>query len=193
MTAGDPLAENDTLERGVWADPKSKVLYVEGVPSSARYLSGALQESGFDVAVRPPAGIPSTDTGLNPFDVVVLSDVARDAIGAPAMASLGQWVERAGGGLLVAGGAAVFGERGYRQTEIERLAPVTFERRDEPSLALVLVLDRSWSMMPSVHAHPNRRASCKERFRRLRCCSRTNPSSISWTRGLPEHLDHSRE
>jgi Ca-activated chloride channel homolog len=146
MTAGDPLAENDTLERGVWADPKSKVLYVEGVPSSARYLSGALQESGFDVAVRPPAGIPSTDTGLNPFDVVVLSDVARDAIGAPAMASLGHWVERAGGGLLVAGGAAVFGERGYRQTEIERLTPVTFERRDEPSLALVLVLDRSWSM-----------------------------------------------
>ena len=96
--------------------------------------------------MRPPAGIPSTDTELNPFDVVVLSDVARDAIGAPAMASLGQWVERAGGGLLVAGGAAVFGERGYRQTEIERLAPVTFERRDEPSLALVLVLDRSWSM-----------------------------------------------
>ena len=145
-TAGDPLAENNTLERGVWADPKSKVLYVEGVPSSARYLSSALQESGFDVAVRPPAGMPSTDSELNPFDVVVLSDVPRDAIGAPAMASLGQWVERAGGGLLVAGGAAVFGERGYRQTEIERLAPVTFERRDEPSLALVLVLDRSWSM-----------------------------------------------
>jgi Ca-activated chloride channel family protein len=145
-TAGDPLAENNTLERGVWADPKSKVLYVEGVPSSARYLSGALAESGFDVAVRPAAGIPSTDTDLNPFDVVVLSDVARDTIGAPAMRTLGQWVERSGGGLLVAGGAAVFGERGYRQTEIERLAPVTFERRDEPSLALVLVLDHSWSM-----------------------------------------------
>jgi uncharacterized membrane protein len=145
-TAGDPLAENNTLERGVWADPKSKVLYVEGALSSARYLSGALAESGFDVAVRAPAEMPSTDAQLNPFDVVVLSDVARDAIGAPAMRTLGQWVERAGGGLLVAGGSAVFGERGYRQTEIERLAPVTFERRDEPSLALVLVLDRSWSM-----------------------------------------------
>jgi Ca-activated chloride channel homolog len=145
-TAGDPLAENNTLERGVWADPKSKVLYVEGALSSARYLSGALAESGFDVTVRAPAEMPSTDAQLNPFDVVVLSDVARDAIGAPAMRTLGQWVERAGGGLLVAGGSAVFGERGYRQTEIERLAPVTFERRDEPSLALVLVLDRSWSM-----------------------------------------------
>src|SRR5207244_10829411 len=49
-------------------------------------------------------------------------------------------------------GDAVFGEGepgaegGYRHTPIERLTPVTFERKDEPSLALILVLDRSWSM-----------------------------------------------
>jgi hypothetical protein len=44
----------------------------------------------------------------------------------------------------------VFGEGpsggGYRNTPIERLSPVTFERRDEPEVALVIVLDRSWSM-----------------------------------------------
>ena len=53
-----------------------------------------------------------------------------------------------GGGLLVAGGDAVFGEGagGYRKTTLERLTPVTFERKDEPSVALILVLDRSWSM-----------------------------------------------
>ena len=58
------------------------------------------------------------------------------------MTALGRWVEQGGGGLLVAGGESVFGEKGYRKTEIERLTPVTFERRDEPELALVLVLDR---------------------------------------------------
>ena len=43
----------------------------------------------------------------------------------------------------------MFGENGYRKTPIERLTPVTFERKDEPEVALVIVLDRSWSMAGS--------------------------------------------
>ena len=37
-------------------------------------------------------------------------------------------------------------QRGYRHTDIERVLPVTFDRDDEPAVALVIVLDRSWSM-----------------------------------------------
>ena len=69
------------------------------------------------------------------------------------MAGIGSWVEERGGGLLFIGGGAVVGEgadnparSGYRHTEIERLLPVTFDREDEPEVALVIVLDRSWSM-----------------------------------------------
>jgi uncharacterized membrane protein/uncharacterized protein YegL len=145
---GDPLSANDTLRRGVWVDSRVRVLYVEGTRASARYLSGALTGSGFDVTVRPPSALPATPAGFDPYDVVVLSDVARAAIPNAAMAALPAWVER-GGGLLVAGGDAVFGEGGYRRTPLEGLTPVTFERRDEPSLALILVLDRSWSMAGS--------------------------------------------
>lgn len=144
--AGDVLADNNTMERGVWADPPTKVLYVEGTPASARYLARALTASGFTVTVRPPAGLPATARDFDPFDAVVLSDVPRTAIPPAAMTALAGWVEQGGGGLLVTGGEAVFGEGGYRETEIERLAPVTFERKDEPEVALVLVLDRSWSM-----------------------------------------------
>lgn len=144
---GDPLAANDTMRRRVWIDPRVRVLYVEGAPRSARYLSAALTASGFEVEVRPPAAIPVTVADADIFDVIVLSDVKRDAISTAAMSAVADWVER-GGGLLVAGGDAVFGEGpgGYRHTTLERLTPVTFERRDEPSVALVLVLDRSWSM-----------------------------------------------
>ena len=42
----DPLAANNTLERGMWADPQTKVLYVEGAPASAQYLSSALTAPG---------------------------------------------------------------------------------------------------------------------------------------------------
>jgi Ca-activated chloride channel family protein len=147
--AKDPLAQNNTLAKGIWADPRTRVLYVEGTPASAHYLANALTSSGFEVTTRGASGLPATEAQLDPFDLVVLSDVPRRAIGAPAMSALAGWVEREGGGLLVAGGEAVFGEGGYRKTAIERLAPVTFERRDEPEVALILVLDRSWSMAGS--------------------------------------------
>jgi uncharacterized membrane protein len=145
----DPLTANDTLDRAVWVDPPAKVLYVEGVPASARYLSGALNKSGFEVTLRPPSGLPSTAIGLDPWDVVVLSDVKQAAIPPASMSALTEWVEKGGGGLLVAGGEAVFGEGGYRKTPIEHLTPVTFERKDQPEVALILVLDRSWSMAGS--------------------------------------------
>jgi Ca-activated chloride channel family protein len=144
--AGDPLTTNNALARETWADPRAKVLYVERTPASARYLSGALTGAGFDVSVRPPSALPVTVAQLNPWDVVILSDVGRETIRDASMAALTDWVEKGGGGLLVAGGEAVYGERGYRETPIERLTPVTFERRDEPEVALVIVLDRSWSM-----------------------------------------------
>ena len=144
--AGDPLATNNALARETWADPRAKVLYVERTPASARYLSGALTGAGFDVSVQLPSALPATAAQLDPWDVVILSDVGRETIRDTAMNALTEWVEKSGGGLLVAGGEAVFGEQGYRETPIERLTPVTFERRDEPEVALVIVLDRSWSM-----------------------------------------------
>jgi Ca-activated chloride channel homolog len=144
---GDPLSANDTLRRNVWVGPRVRVLYIEGTPASARYLTSGLAASGFDVAVRPVSALPVTTAGYEPYDVTILSDVSRGAIAPAAITALTGWVER-GGGLLVAGGDAVFGEGagGYRNTALERLTPVTFERRDEPSVALILVLDRSWSM-----------------------------------------------
>ena len=146
---GDPLAVNNVLAREAWADPRPKVLYVEGAPSSARYLAGALDGAGFDVTTRPASAFPTTAADLAPYDVVVVSDIPRKAISDAAMTTLADWVEKGGGGLLVAGGESVFGESGYRKTPLERLTPVTFERKDEPEVALVIVLDRSWSMAGS--------------------------------------------
>ena len=148
----DPLAANNRLSREVLVKPPARVLYVEGTPASAQYLQRALTQAGFDVTVRPPGQSPATREALQPWDVVILSDVARELVSEQTMAALTAWVEHDGGGLLVAGGEAVFGEstegaaNGYRRTELERLLPVTFERKDQPDVALVIVLDKSWSM-----------------------------------------------
>lgn len=153
-TANDPLVVNNSLAREVVVGRRAQVLYVEGAPASARYLQTALERSGFDVAVRTPAALPRAPEGLEPWDVVILSDVGRSSIPDAAMTALGGWVEQGGGGLLIAGGDSVFGEGtgegGYRHTELERLSPVTFERKDEPEVAMIIVLDRSWSMAGQV-------------------------------------------
>lgn len=143
---GDRLAANNTLEHSVTAGPRTRVLYLEGSPGSARYLSSALEQNGFDVTTRGPEAFPTSADALDAWDAVVLSDVPRAAMGEAAMRALTTWVEARGGGLLVAGGESVFGEKGYRESPLEGLTPVTFERKDEPEVALVLVLDRSWSM-----------------------------------------------
>jgi len=145
-TAGDPLAANNTLDRAVIAERRARVLYVEGTPLSAHYLSGALTSAGFDVTVKAPAALPVSAAGFDSWDVVVISDVPRSAIRDAAMTAVADWVEHEGGGLLIAGGEAVYGEGGYQKTALERVSPVTYERRDEPDVALILVLDRSWSM-----------------------------------------------
>lgn len=151
-SAGDVLDANNRLSREVMVQARTRVLYVESAAASARYLQNALTQAGYDVTLRAPAAIPATAKDLEAWDVVILSDIARASLTDAAMASLSTWVEQAGGGLLVTGGESVFGEgreggpAGYRRSEIERLLPVTFERKDQPDVALVMVIDKSWSM-----------------------------------------------
>jgi uncharacterized membrane protein len=148
---GDVLAANNTASVEVMVAPPPRVLYVQAAGAS-NVLPQALRQAGLDVTVRIPATLPASADGLAAWDVVVLSDVARAALPAAAMPAIATWVESRGGGLLFAGGGAVFGEGahggapGFRHTDLERLLPVTFEREDTPEVALAIVLDRSWSM-----------------------------------------------
>src|SRR4029453_14973254 len=69
---GDPLTANNTLRRNVWVGRRVRVLYVEGTPSSARYLSNGLAASGFDVAVRPVSALPVPTAPSEPYEWTIL-------------------------------------------------------------------------------------------------------------------------
>ncbi len=148
LVADDPVVANNIGQVSTVAQDKLRVLYVEGVPERSGYLLSALTEGGFDVEVTAPFNLPVSAFGYERFDVVILSDVDARMIDRGAMMSLESWVSLFGGGLVVVGGEAVFGEDGYQDTAIERAMPVWFKAEREPKdLALVIALDKSYSMV----------------------------------------------
>jgi uncharacterized membrane protein len=145
----DRFPENNRYATTVDVPGRPAVLYVEGSAAHASYFSNALTAQQFDVDVRSASAFPGSLKELERYDFVVLSDVPADKVSLASQDLIERYVKTLGGGFLFAGGAAGYGLGGWRNTTIERLLPVrmdTERRRDNPSLALALVIDRSGSM-----------------------------------------------
>ncbi len=147
--AEDRFKENNRYAVTVAVPGKPSVLYVEGNPARATYLSSALAAQEFDVDVRAPRELPQSLRELERFDFVILSDAAADTVSMTQQEALEGYVRDLGGGFLFAGGEAGFGLGGWYHTTVERMLPVRMDsekRRDEPGVAMVLAIDRSGSM-----------------------------------------------
>ncbi|MBI1875848.1 MAG: VWA domain-containing protein [Acidobacteria bacterium] len=157
----DAVSANNELRLPVFVRQPTRILYVEGRPQSALYLQRALEEGGFAVDVRSPTAMPTSESGLEPYAAVILSDVARSALADRSIAALATYVADRGGGFVMTGGENVFGgpglsraggpteswRKGYASSDIERILPVTFSVKEDPEdVAVVIVLDKSWSM-----------------------------------------------
>ena len=148
QTASDPVPQNDVLQQSIWVGPQPRVLYVEGVPTSAHYLYDALTGEGMDVELGQARDLPTSPEGYAQYDLVLLSDVPRSTLNDAQMLSILTWVRDAGGGFLFAAGESSYGEEGYAETPIEETLPVWFRVNEKrKDLALVIVLDKSFSMV----------------------------------------------
>jgi Ca-activated chloride channel homolog len=151
--AADTEQKNNVAVMTAPVRGRPNVLYVEGgvmrEPGSAGYLQKALEHENIDVSVRGPTGIPSNPKELEKYDLVLVSDVPAHLMGAGQMAALDTYVKGMGGGLIMAGGEDSFGSGGYERTTIENMMPVRFDSekiKEQPDIALALVIDRSGSM-----------------------------------------------
>ena len=149
----DTESKNNTAVITAPVRGRPNVLYVEGgtlrEPGSANYLSKALEHENIDVSVRGPTGIPANPKELEKYDLVIVSDVPAHLMGAGQMAALDTYVKGFGGGLIMAGGEDSFGSGGYESTTVENMMPVRFDSekvKEQPDIALALVIDRSGSM-----------------------------------------------
>jgi uncharacterized membrane protein len=145
----DHFADNNQAVASVAVKGKPRILYVEGEPQAAGYLANALKRENIDVEVRSAYGLPSSPRELARYDLVLVSDVPAMYVGPQQMAALEAYVRDLGGGFIMAGGESSFGSGGWTGSKMEQLLPVRFDverKRDQPSLALVLAIDRSGSM-----------------------------------------------
>ncbi len=145
----DRFKENNRYAVSVAVPGRPSVLYVEGNTTRASYLANALSAQEFDVDVRGPRELPSSIRELERYDFVILSDAPAEAVSLTQQDAIEGYVRDLGGGFLFAGGESGYGLGGWYHSTIERILPVRMDsekRRDEPGVAMVLVIDRSGSM-----------------------------------------------
>lgn len=143
----DRLRENNLAEHEVSVRGSPRVMYVEREPERASALRALLESAGFVVELRAAEHAPRSEDALDAVVCYIVSDLSPGALSEAAARTLARYVER-GGTVLFAGG-----ERGLSPlhgTPEAALLPLLAEpalRREEPTLALVLALDKSGSMV----------------------------------------------
>jgi Mg-chelatase subunit ChlD len=145
----DTLLDNNAASAVVYAAGKPSVLVVDTDVEQTNHFRWALEEQDMLVQVRPAEGIPRSLAELQKFDCLVLSNVPATAMSLEQMEIIRTYVEDLGGGLVMIGGDQSYGLGGYYKTTLEEILPVrsNFEKeKEKPSLAMVLVIDKSGSM-----------------------------------------------
>lgn len=145
----DTLLDNNEQSAIVAASGRPRVLMIDPDTDQTDSLRWALDEQKIDVEVRPPAGVPRDLAELQGYECLILSNVPATAMTMRQMDVIRTYVQDLGGGLVMMGGDQSFGLGGYYRTQLEEILPVrsNFEKeREKPSLAMVLVIDKSGSM-----------------------------------------------
>jgi Ca-activated chloride channel homolog len=145
----DSILDNNNSSGIVFTGGKPRILLIENESQECRDLTWALREQEVVVDVRPPEGTPRTLSDLENYELIILANVPATSLSMRQMDVIRTYVRDLGGGMLMLGGENSFGLGGYYKTAVEEILPVRsdFEKEKEnPSLAIVLVIDKSGSM-----------------------------------------------
>jgi uncharacterized membrane protein len=128
---------------------RAKVLAMHERPAELRALKAALASQGIDLDVRGEHGMPSSLAQMLQFDAIVLASLPATAMETQQMVDLKRYVADFGGGLAMLGSDNSFGLGGYYRTPVEEVLPIVsrYEKeKEQPSMAMVMVIDKSGSM-----------------------------------------------
>ncbi|MCA9238555.1 MAG: VWA domain-containing protein [Planctomycetales bacterium] len=145
----DHFPLNNTAGCTVEVRGTPRVLVLHQQEQEMRPLARALSEQGIELDVRGRLGLPQSLEEMLAFEAIVLADLPATDLSQRQMAMLKSYVMDYGGGLAMLGSENSFGLGGYFKTPVEEVLPLVsrFEKeKEKPSLAMVLVIDKSSSM-----------------------------------------------
>ncbi len=145
----DTLAQNNSREAFAIVEGRPKTLYLYGDARPSPAIARVLQEGSFMADVRPAALAPTTLASFQDYDLVIFDNVPASVLSTAQMKMVKSYVQDLGGGFVMIGGDQSFGPGGYYKTPVEEALPVSLDVRQKkhlPSLAIVLVVDKSGSM-----------------------------------------------
>ena len=181
---GSEPAETAFLKDGLEADPEIEVhaMHFPGGASLPELASQARSVRGKDMRVfrdrlgrevpsvcHPTRGYPQTLDALLKFDVVIFSDIIKEAYSQEQLDATVAFVEGFGGGFIMIGGMTSFGAGDYQKTVIDKLMPIEVAGRSDPidQWTGVAVTDSGWQ-------HPV-----------MQVGENTEETKQAWTTGFP--------
>lgn len=142
-----PVNNQASVTVNVQGQPRILVLHEK--ERDMRGIVRALKEQDFEVDLRGKRGLPDRMEELLAFDCIVIANMPATEMSARQMNLLRSYVADFGGGLVMLGSDNSFGLGGYFKTPVEEVLPLVsrYEKeKEKPSLAMVLVMDKSGSM-----------------------------------------------
>jgi uncharacterized membrane protein len=146
---GDPLTENNRNVAFTDVVGKAKVLIVYGEEGPPGELAQSLTVQGLSPELRRWTELPHALGEFLQYDTVILDNAPGLGVSMAKMEAIEKYVRDGGGGMIMLGGDRSFGPGGYYRTPMERALPVNMDvpaKMTIPSLALMLVIDKSDSM-----------------------------------------------
>ncbi|MFC7336370.1 VWA domain-containing protein [Haloferula chungangensis] len=140
---------NNRVAATVTVKGEPRLLVLHRNEKEMRPFVRAMKKQGLEFETRGEQGMPETLAELLEFDGLVFADVAATSLNMRQMEMVRSYVSDFGGGVAMLGSENSFGLGGYYRTPIEETLPLTsrYEKeKQKPSLAMVLVIDKSGSM-----------------------------------------------
>jgi len=144
----DTFSQNNSLSTFTFVEDVPRILVVANEGQESGPLVEILRED-MDLTVINPKQVPVELSELLKYDAFIFDNISADDLNEKFLQNLETAVSHQGKGLMAAGGDKSFGPGGYYKTVLEKILPVNMdirEKEEDPSLALMLVIDKSGSM-----------------------------------------------
>lgn len=146
----DDVWENNTAYSWLEVGGRGNILLVDGTGREASLLEELLSED-YSVTVIEPSEAAGYANQLAAYNGVILMNVSNADLPEGFDVALDTYIKKYGGGLLTSGGGNTYAYGDMEGTAFEALLPVTLEKGEEQTTAMMIVVDTSSSMQGLNH------------------------------------------